>query len=137
MIQACAIALLFWACSSMPPPQEMMSSYSCQAPPADLTACASDTDCATVVVGCYCGLQPVNGVAHKYATAAQACEDTAASTCALGCATQTGMVAQDGSKADVAATIAAHCDRSSGTGTCKSYVPTALTGGSGDPPSGW
>jgi hypothetical protein len=48
------------------------------------------------------------------------------------------MVAQDGSKADVAATIAAHCDRSSGTtGTCKSYVPSVPSGGSGDPPSGW
>ena len=128
MLQTCAIGLLLWACSSSPPQSETLS-YSCQAPPADLAGCASDADCATVVVGCYCGAQPVNGVAHKYAATAQACEDSAASTCALGCATQTGMVAQDGSKVDVAATIAAHCDRSSGTGTCKSYVPSAPSGG--------
>ena len=135
-MQACAIALLFCACTSAPS-QNVMTSYSCQTPPADLAGCAIDTDCATVVIGCYCGAQPVNGVAHKYATTAQSCEDSAASTCALGCATQTGMVAQDGSKVDVAATVAVHCDRSSGTGICKSYVPSTPTGGSGDPPSGW
>jgi hypothetical protein len=136
MMQAFAIALLFWACSSTPS-QDVMTSYSCQTPPTDLAACATDTDCATVVIGCYCGAQPVNGVAHKYATTAQSCEDSAASTCTLGCATQTGMVAQDGNKVDVATTIAVRCDRSSGPGVCNSYVPATPTGGSGDPPSGW
>jgi len=136
MLHACTIGLLFVACSSSPPQSETLS-YSCQTPPADLTACAGDADCATVVIGCYCGEQPVNGVAHKYAATAQSCEDTAASTCALGCATQTGMIAQDGSKVASATTIAAHCDRSTGTGVCKSYVPSTPTGGSGDPPTGW
>lgn len=114
-----------------------MASYICSTPPSDLAACSVDADCATVAISCYCGAQPVNGVADKYATTAQTCEDTAASTCALGCATELGMVAQDGNKAGAGATIAARCDHSAATtGTCKSYVPTAATG-PGDPPTGW
>lgn len=136
MVHACAIGLLLMACSSAPQ-QDVMSSYSCSAPPSDLTACSIDADCATVAVGCYCGTQPVNGVAHKYATTAQACEDTAATTCALGCASEPGLLAQDGNKADVGATVAFRCDHSSGTtGTCKSYVPSTPSGPD-DPPTGW
>jgi hypothetical protein len=114
-----------------------MVSYSCNAPPSDLTACSIDADCTTVVVGCYCGAQPVNGVARRYATTAQTCEDTAASTCALGCVSEPGMVAQDGTKADVSTSVASHCDHAAGTtGTCKSYVPSVP--GPGDPPpTGW
>jgi hypothetical protein len=77
----------------------------------------------------------VNGVAHKYATTAQACEETAASTCALGCANELKLVTQDGTKVDPGTTTAARCDHAAGaTGTCKSYVPPP---GSSDPPSGW
>ena len=134
MAHACAVAVLLWACSSSPQ-QDAMSSYSCKAPPQDLAACASDADCATVTVGCYCGAQPVNGVAHKYATTAQACEETAASTCALGCANELKLVTQDGTKADLGTATAARCDHAAGaTGTCKSYVAPP---GSSDLPSGW
>lgn len=135
MVRACAAGLVLWACSTAPL-QDGTSSYSCKAPPADLTACSSDADCATVAVGCYCGAQPVNGVARKYAAAAQACEEAAASTCALGCATELAVVAQDGNKAELGATLPARCDHSGNTiGVCKSYVPSTASG-SGEPPSG-
>lgn len=136
VVRACAVALLFWACTASPP-QDVMLSYSCAAPPADLASCSADADCATVTAGCYCGAQPVNGVAHKYATAAQGCEETAASACALGCANGPGMLAQDGKTAEAVTSIGFHCDHTSGaTGTCKSYVPS-LPSGPGDPPTGW
>lgn len=136
IVHACAVGLLLWACSSAPQ-QNGMASYSCQAPPSDLGACSIDADCATVAVGCYCGAQPMNGVARRYATTAQTCEDAAASTCARGCANEPGLVAQDGNKADVGATVAVRCDHSgSTTGTCKSYVPS-VPSGPGDPPTGW
>jgi hypothetical protein len=134
-IVSCAIGLLLWSCSSAPHDATAVS-YSCAAPPVDLAGCAVDSDCATVALGCYCGAQPVNGVAHKYAPTAQACEDTAASMCALGCATQPQLVVQDGTRVDLGTTLAAHCDHSGATGVCKSYVPPG--GGSGDPmPGGW
>lgn len=115
-----------------------MSSYSCEAPPSDLTACSVDADCTTVAVGCYCDAQPVNGVARRYATTAQSCEEAAATTCALGCASELKLVAQDGIKTEVDATVAARCDHSSGTtGTCKSYVPSTPPGPGEDPPTGW
>lgn len=133
MIQVCAVGLLLWACSSAPQ-QDGMSSYSCMAAPADLAACSIDADCATVAIGCYCGAQPVNGVAGRYATTAQACEEAAAGTCALGCVNEPGLVTQDGTKAAAGTTVAVRCDHSVGTtGTCKSYVPS----GPGDPPTGW
>jgi hypothetical protein len=136
MAHACAAGLLLWACSSAPQ-QDETSSYACQAPPSDLVTCSIDADCATVAIGCYCDTQPVIGVARRYATTAQTCEDAAASSCALGCANQPGVVAQDGTKADSAATIAARCDHSTSmTGICRSYVPS-VPSGPGDPPSGW
>jgi hypothetical protein len=138
MVQACAVGLLLWACSSSapPPPEEVTLSYSCNAAPADLAACSVDTDCSTVAVGCYCGAQPVNGVARKYATTARSCEETSASACALGCASELALMTQDGTKAKVGTTVAARCDHAAGAaGTCKSYVPAPS--GSDDPPTGW
>ena len=112
-------------------------SYSCVAPPADLAGCSVDADCATVAMGCYCGAQPVNGVARKYSMTAQACQDTAASTCSMGCATEAKMLVQDGTKADAGVKLGARCDHSGATGVCMSYVPPT-GGGSGDPtPTGW
>ena len=135
-IVVCVAGLLLWSCSSSPPEVEQVS-YSCASPPADLTGCSVDADCATIATGCYCGAQPVNGVARKYMANARTCEETAASTCALGCATESGQVAQDGTKADVGSAFAARCDHSGATGVCKSYAPPP-GGGSGDPtPTGW
>lgn len=139
MIPACAIALLLCACTASPQ-QDGTSSYSCMTPPSDLATCLTDTDCAMVTVGCYCGSQPVNGVARKYAKTAQSCEDSAATTCALGCATTSGMITQDGTTVAAGATIGARCERpTSAIGTCKTYVPSMSPGsGSGDPPpTGW
>ena len=79
----------------------------------------------------------MNGVANKYATAAQTCETTAAKMCALGCANEPGMVAQDGSKVNTSAMIAVYCDLASGApGACKSYR-AIVPGPSDPPPSGW
>jgi hypothetical protein len=136
-IVACALGLLLWSCSSTPQDATAVS-YSCGAPPTDFAGCSVDADCATVALGCYCGVQPVNGVARKHATTAQACEETAASMCPLGCPNQPGMVAQDGTKAGVGTILAAHCDHSGATGICKSFVPPPGGSGSGDPtPGGW
>lgn len=93
--------------------------YSCAAPPSDLAACQSVADCATVASGCYCGSQPVTGVAQRYADTAQACEATAASTCARGCAVDGNRQAQDGRTAGDGVTIAVQC----ASGLCRSYVP--------------
>jgi hypothetical protein len=134
MVLACAVGLLLWTCSSEPQQEEMLS-YACQAPPAALAACSVDADCATVTIGCYCGTQPVNGVARKYSATAQSCEDTAATTCALGCATDMGLMTQDGNKAAAGTLLAARCDHATGTGTCKSYVPPPS--GPGEPTTGW
>lgn len=119
---ALVIACLLGACGSslegdVAPPGD------CPALPANTAACAVDADCATVAIGCFCGAQPVNGVAVDYATEAQACEDAAANKCFRGCLTEFQALAQDGKKAD-RTTIAVRCDHASGaTGTCKSYVP--------------
>jgi hypothetical protein len=112
-------------------------SYSCAAPPTDLAGCSVDADCTTVALGCYCGAQPVNGVARKYATTAQGCEQTATTMCALGCATQPGMMTQDGTKVAVGTVLAARCDHSGATGVCKSFVPPPGSGSGDPPPSGW
>lgn len=115
-----ALALVLAACNDAPGDG---AAYRCDAPPADLAACLVDADCATVARGCYCGAQPVNGVATKYAEPALACEQAAASSCALGCANEPGEVAQDGKKVAAGAAIAVRCDHSAGAGTCMSYVP--------------
>jgi hypothetical protein len=132
---ACVIGFLLGSCSSSP--QEVMSvSYACASPPDDLATCSVDTDCTTVAIGCYCGAQPVNGVARKYAVTAGSCEDTAASTCARGCATQAKLVAQDGTMVNPGTALGSYCDRSGGTTVCKSFVPAAGSGSGGDPGSG-
>ena len=110
-------------------------SYVCASPPADLAACAADADCTTVAIGCYCGAQPVNGVARKYADTARSCETTAASSCALGCATQSKVVIQDGTLVDPSTVLGAYCDHSGATAVCKSHIAPS-GGGSGDPGSG-
>jgi hypothetical protein len=99
------------------------ATFACRAPPSDVAACSVDVDCATVVVGCYCGAQPVNGVAQRYAATAQMCEDAAASSCALGCANEPGVRAQDGKKAEQSGAVAVRCDHAAGTGVCTSFVP--------------
>lgn len=120
LIGALVIGLLLAGCSSSP---GVGTAYNCKAPPTDVAACATDADCATVEVGCYCGPQPVNGVAVKYAQAAQNCEDTAASACALGCLNELAVQAQDGKKAALGTPVAVQCSRSGATGTCTSYLP--------------
>ena len=132
---ACAIGFLLGACSASPP-EAMNISYSCSAPPGDLNGCTVNSDCTTVAIGCYCGAQPVNGVARKYSATARTCEQTAASTCALGCATQPKLVTQDGTQYDLGTTLGAYCDHSGATSVCKSYLPPAGGGSSGDPGSG-
>jgi hypothetical protein len=133
-IAACAIGFLLGSCSSSPP-EAISVSYACASPPADLAACSVDADCTTVAIGCYCGAQPVNGVAHKYAVTAGSCEVTAASTCARGCATQPKLVAQDGTMVDPGTALGSYCDHSGASAVCKSFgLPVG--GGSGDPGSG-
>jgi hypothetical protein len=134
-IVACVVGFLLGSCSSSPPQDVTSVSYVCASPPVDLAACSVDADCTTVAIGCYCGAQPVNGVARKYAVTARSCEDTAASTCALGCATQAKLVAQDGTMANPGTVLGAFCDHSGATAVCKSFVPP-VGGGSGDPGSG-
>jgi len=130
----CAIGFALGSCSASPP--EMVNvSYACAAPPTDLTACSIDADCTTVSMGCYCGPQPVNGVARKYAVAARGCQDTAASTCALGCATQDKVVVQHGSTVNPGTFVGAHCDHAGATPVCTSFIPPA-GGSGGDPGSG-
>jgi hypothetical protein len=120
MIRAVAVGLLLWGCSSSP---GIGTAYNCKAPPPDLAACTTDADCATVEIGCYCGPQPVNGVAVKYTQAAQSCEDTAASACALGCPNELALIAQDSKKAALGTPVAVRCTRSGASGTCTSYLP--------------
>ena len=132
---ACVIGFVLGSCSSSP--QEVMSaSYACTSPPADLAGCSVDADCTTVAIGCYCGAQPVNGVARKYAVTAGSCEDTAANTCALGCATRAQVVVQDGTMVNPGTALGARCDHSGATAVCKSFVPVTGGGSGGDPGSG-
>ncbi len=120
VIRALAVGLLLGGCSST---SGAGATYPCKAPPPDLAACTTDADCATVEVGCYCGPQPVNGVAVKYAQAAQSCEDAAASACALGCANELALKTQDDKKAALGTPVAVRCSRSGVSGTCTSYLP--------------
>ena len=74
-------------------------------------SCATAADCAVVARGCYCGAQPVIGIAKSALATANACEATARDQCALGCPNAPGHVAEDG-KNDQAdgGTIQALCD---------------------------
>ncbi len=62
--------------------------------------CTTLADCDTVSLGCYCGAQPVIGVAKTARQAAQACEEQAAAQCALGCPNFPGQVTEDGTNLD-------------------------------------
>jgi len=118
------VAVMLCACGATVENSDPTGPFDCKGKlPAGAAVCTVDADCTTVTVGCYCGPQPVNGISRQYAKDAQACEDDAASKCALGCLVEFKMLAQDGQKADPGATIAVHCDRAGGTGTCKSYLP--------------
>jgi hypothetical protein len=88
----------------------------------DPAACVHDDDCATVDVGCYCGAQPVDGVAKAFAAASAACEAKSASSCARGCVSFPGQVAQDG-RSSSQGTIMVHCVPSASGSVCKTFVP--------------
>lgn len=72
--------------------------------------CNTPNDCTTVARGCYCGQQPVIGVAKSASLAAAACEKQAGDDCALGCANFPGQVAEDGQSADDGGTIQVTCN---------------------------
>jgi hypothetical protein len=92
--------------------------------PLDLTACTHDDDCGQVERGCYCGRQPVTGVAERYRIDAARCELEAARNCALGCPVQSGFVADDGRNIDNGGSLANRCERTdAGVGRCRTYVP--------------
>lgn len=96
----------------------------CPLPPLDLTACTHDDDCGQVERGCYCGRQPVTGVAERYRIDAARCELEAARNCALGCPVQFGFVADDGRNIDNGGSLANRCERTdAGVGRCRTYVP--------------
>lgn len=71
--------------------------------------CVSPSDCTTVARGCYCGQQPVIGVAKSASVAANACETKAGSECGLGCANFPGQVAEDGKSPDDGGTLSVEC----------------------------
>ena len=106
---------------------ETSTSYACNAPPPDLTACANNDDCATVDVGCYCGSQPVIGVALKYATTAAMCQQAESDACTRGCVTVPGRQAQDGMMIPDGQPASVRCDLQGAmtgtTGICTTYVP--------------
>jgi hypothetical protein len=81
-----------------------------------------DGDCTTVAIGCYCGQQPVVGVAKTFGSAAAACEAKSAATCARGCANFPGQMAEDG-RSSSDGTITVHCIAGDGGLVCRSYVP--------------
>ena len=105
------------------PPAIDSASFACTRRPADFAACTTNADCTWVAQGCYCGAQPVVGVAVRYATSADACEVEAAQMCALGCANEPGAVAQDGTHVSDINTISVRCDLDSAGGTCTTFVP--------------
>ena len=72
--------------------------------------CKTVADCAALRRGCYCGAQPIIGIATSALAAAQACETQAASMCALGCANSPGGVAEDGKNNADGGTIQVMCD---------------------------
>jgi hypothetical protein len=95
------------------------SSYDCNAPPSDLASCSTAGECGFVARGCYCGQQPVTGVARRYLMSGMACETAAASSCALGCAVQPGQKADDGNTIPDGTSPSVACD----SGMCRTHVP--------------
>jgi hypothetical protein len=96
------------------------TSFDCKSPPADLKSCTSNSDCGQVGKGCYCGSQPVTGVALRYLDADAACESAAAMTCPLGCASAPGQVADDGKIVPDGSSASVRCNASN---VCETYVP--------------
>lgn len=88
-----------------------------------IDSCGADSDCGSIARGCFCGQQPVVGVATSWYAAALLCEDQARRACALGCPVSPGQVAQDGRSPGDGGAIAVRCDRADGGGRCRSYVP--------------
>lgn len=116
------VALALSACQSSPSshaPAPDALLYACDKEPADLAACTTTADCTTIALRCYCGAQPVDGVALRYASTAYACQDQIGPSCGLGCANEPGQVAQDGTMVPDGGVIDVRCD----LGTCKTYVP--------------
>lgn len=69
--------------------------------------------------GCYCGAQPIEGVAKTAQPAAQACESKAEMNCTLGCANFPGHVADDGQNDEgTGRNIQVTCD----AGSCYTYL---------------
>ena len=108
------------ACSSNNPDD---TSFNCMAPPVDMAACTTVDDCTAYAIGCYCGAQPINGVAREFAPDMQSCENKAASMCALGCPTEPGLRTQDGKMVSSGTMISVRCVHQGNTGTCQTYVP--------------
>lgn len=73
-------------------------------------ACGTADDCAWVALGCYCGVQPVVGVAKTVAEQAAACEQAAAQDCMLGCPNAPGHQAEDGHEDVDGGAIAVRCN---------------------------
>jgi hypothetical protein len=73
-------------------------------------ACTTAGDCTIIAKECYCGAQPIIGIAKTAAPAAASCETKAGSQCALGCANAPGHVAEDGNNDDDGGTIDVQCD---------------------------
>jgi hypothetical protein len=99
------------------------ATFSCAAPPSDLASCATTNDCGIAAKGCYCGQELEYGVATKYLAAQAACEQAAASGCALGCANFPGHMAQDGHSDIDGGTISVRCAAGDGGAlTCLTFV---------------
>ncbi|MFO0669447.1 MAG: hypothetical protein U0235_07465 [Polyangiaceae bacterium] len=92
--------------------------------PLTYATCNSESECALVDLGCYCGGQPVVGVAKSFEAEAAACEATHAKTCALGCPVMDGFSTQDGKTPASRGVIKVRCvSRDGGPKRCESYVP--------------
>jgi hypothetical protein len=72
--------------------------------------CNTVADCTLIAHACYCGAQPVIGIAKASESSAQVCESQARSHCALGCASFPGQVAEDGANNEDGGTITVLCD---------------------------
>jgi hypothetical protein len=72
--------------------------------------CTTVSDCTTVALGCFCGAQPVIGIAKSVAATASACEQTARAGCALGCPNAPGRTAEDNQNDIDGGTIKVLCD---------------------------
>jgi hypothetical protein len=81
-------------------------------------ACGTAADCATIARGCYCGAQPVIGIAKQVQAKAMACEADAMAHCALGCPNMPGQQAEDGQNNQDGGAITVLCDQ----GACRTVL---------------